>query len=364
MIKHFGLDRQYLTIKDELLNATDLVLKSGRLLHGEYTEKLEKWLEHRTNSEYAILVHSGTQALEIIAQYIKYYYGPYSEDPLIIGIPDLTYIATLHAFTNSNICLSDDKLFNIELGDVDANGIVKYTSAQDFSCYVGLYGAPIERNISYFGDIVDGAQHWLIVNKREDIGLAMTVSFDPTKNLPASGNGGAIITNNDDLAIFAKNYRRNNITTTDHLTPTAGTNSIMSELDCSHVLVRANHIDHWQNRRKQIRLYYIDRFKNLPIRCLSEPFKVHADQKFVIYSEDKRDELANFLLRKKIEVRIHYEKPLSEIKRIETLNVKKLTFASTSAMLARSVLSLPIYPELSDYEIEYIASMVVAFYNQ
>jgi dTDP-4-amino-4,6-dideoxygalactose transaminase len=363
MIKHFGLDRQYLTIKDELLDATNQVLSSGRLLHGEYAEKLENWLKHRTNSEYAILVHSGTQALEIIAQHIKYQYVPYHQEPLIIGIPDLTYIATLHAFTNSNLCLFNDKPFNIELGDVDASGIVKYSSPQDYSCYVGLYGAPVQRHLSQWSDIVDGAQHWLIVNKPEDVGLAMTISFDPTKNLPASGNGGAIITNNQDLAMFAKSYRRNNITT-DQLIPTAGTNSMMSELDCAHVLTRANHIDHWQNRRKQIRLYYIDRFKNLPIRCLSEPFKVHADQKFVIYSEDKRDELANFLLQKKIEVRIHYEKPLSEIKRIETLNVKKLTFTSTSAMLARSVLSLPIYPELSDYEIEYIANMVVAFYDK
>jgi dTDP-4-amino-4,6-dideoxygalactose transaminase len=97
---------------------------------------------------------------------------------------------------------------------------------------------------------------------------------------------------------------------------------------------------------------------------MSEPFTEHADQKFVIYSTDKRDDLARFLTQKRIEVKIHYEKPLSELPELNSLNVKKLDFMSRSAMLARSVLSLPIYPELTDSEIEYIADMVVAFYDK
>lgn len=365
MIKHFGLDRQYPLIKDELLDATNQVLMSGKLMHGYYANRLEDWLIKRTNSSYAIVVHSGTQALEIIAQYIKYYFTEQPLKPLTIGIPDLTYVATLHAFSNNNIG-TDIKPFIIELGDVDANGIMEdnISSSQDYTCFVGLYGAPVKRHLHPYGDFVDGAQHWLIVNNPKDIGMAMTISFDPTKNLPSSGNGGAIITENEDLANFARRYRQNNYGIENKLIPTVGTNSMMSEIDCAHVLVRAKHIDQWQARRKQIRLYYIDRFKNLPIRCMSEPFTEHADQKFVIYSTDKRDDLARFLTQKRIEVKIHYEKPLSELPELNSLNVKKLDFMSRSAMLARSVLSLPIYPELTDSEIEYIADMVVDFYDK
>jgi dTDP-4-amino-4,6-dideoxygalactose transaminase len=356
MIKHFGLDRQYPLVKDELLDVTNQVLSSGKLMHGYYARRLEDWLKNRTNSSYAVVVHSGTQALEIIAQYIKYYFASFEQTPLTIGIPDLTYVATLHAFTNNNVNFGN-KPFMIELVDVDANGIVEYNFSQDYSCFVGLYGAPINRKLSQWSDIVDGAQHWLIVNDPKDMGLAMTISFDPTKNLPASGNGGAIITENKDLAQFAKQYRQNSFSP-------IGTNSMMSEIDCSHVLVRSKYIDQWQARRKQIRLYYIERFKNLPIRCMSEPFTEHADQKFVIYTQDKRDELVSFLIKHGIEVKIHYEKPLSEISNLDVLNIKKLDFMSKSSVLSKSVLSLPIYPELLDSEIEYIASKVIDFYDK
>jgi dTDP-4-amino-4,6-dideoxygalactose transaminase len=358
LIKHFGLDRQYLLIKDELLDVTNQVLSSGTLMHGYYANRLEDWLTNRTNTDYAIVVHSGTQALEIVAQYIKH--SCYL--PLTIGIPDLTYVATLNAFSNANID-STKTVFDIELVDVDSNGIADFTnSLYDVVCHVGLYGAHVK--LPFFTrryDIVDGAQHWLTVTNPDDVGLAMTISFDPTKNLSASGNGGAIVTNRKELYDFARYYRQNRTATQLIM---AGTNSMMSEIDCAHVLVRSKYIDQWQARRKQIRLYYIERFKNLPIRCMSEPFTEHADQKFVIYTQDKRDELVNFLIRYGIEVKVHYEKPLSAIFNLDTFNIKKLDFMSKSSMLSKSVLSLPIYPELSDCEIEYIANKVIDFYDK
>ena len=70
-IPHFGLKRQYKNLKDELLDATDRVLSSGQLMNGHYTRSFEEWLKHRTKTQYAVTVHSGTQALEIIARYKK-----------------------------------------------------------------------------------------------------------------------------------------------------------------------------------------------------------------------------------------------------------------------------------------------------
>ena len=69
VIAHFGLKRQYSNLRDELLDATDRVLKDGQLVGGHYTRSFEEWLKHRTKTKYAITVHSGTQALEIIARY-------------------------------------------------------------------------------------------------------------------------------------------------------------------------------------------------------------------------------------------------------------------------------------------------------
>jgi len=70
-IAHFGLKRQYGNLKDELLDATDRALRDGQLVSGPYTRQFEDWLKQRTKTKYAVTVHSGTQALEIIARYKK-----------------------------------------------------------------------------------------------------------------------------------------------------------------------------------------------------------------------------------------------------------------------------------------------------
>jgi dTDP-4-amino-4,6-dideoxygalactose transaminase len=355
MIPFFGLSRQYKNLKDELLDSTDKVLRSGSLMNGHYTASFETWLAMRNNCAYALTVHSGTQALEIMAHWVRQPFMKVYEMPPIVRIPNISYVATLNAFLNAG--------YIVELVDTDKNGLMQPNDKRDnisdftkITCMVGLYGA----NPSLFNmiggtyDLVDGAQHWLVA---DTIASGMAISFDPTKNLPASGNGGAIVTNDRDLYDFAYSFRSNGKTEHSNL----GTNSRMSELDCAHTLVRSNHIDKWQWRRKEIRWYYLDEFKNLDIHCLSRDFTVHADQKFVIYS-DRRDELMRYLLNAGIEVKIHYEKALSELP-IAKFIENKPDMLSTSVNLTRGLLSLPIYPELSDSEVEYIGTTVQKFFK-
>jgi dTDP-4-amino-4,6-dideoxygalactose transaminase len=363
MIKHFGLDRQYTNLKAELAEATNTAMQGGKWVDGPFSSSFSSWLTHKTRCEYAILVHSGTQALEIIAKYLVY--NNFDDTvPLHIRLPDFTYVATMNAFVNTSIYARSyaNREFDIELTDVNKFGIMRRPeneSINTFNCYVGLYGAPTPGNHTS-NDVIDGAQHWLIVNNG-DVGLGMAISFDPTKNLPASGNGGAIVTNSEDLYRFAMLYRNNGSNeTTDLLV--AGTNSKMSEIDCAHLMVRTQYIDQWQLRRKQIRNYYIQEFKELPIRCLSQGTYKHADQKFVISLESDRDKLLNHLLKHKIEARVHYGKTISELP-AAMFFCRTLDFLTMSTMLSRSVLSLPIYPELSDSEVEYVAKQVSSFFT-
>jgi dTDP-4-amino-4,6-dideoxygalactose transaminase len=365
MIKHFGLDRQYTNLKTELLDATNAAMVDGILVDGPHAAAFSNWLALKTRCEYAILVHSGTQALEIIAKYLVYnnFDGTV---PVHIRVPDLTYRATMNAFVNTSVYARSyaNREFDIELTDVDKFGIMlphDRATINSYNCYVGLYGAPTHGNHTV-NDIIDGAQHWLIVNNG-DVGLGMAISFDPTKNLCASGNGGAIVTNNEDLYNFAMLYRDNGSSrSADNLSlMVSGTNSKLSEIDCAHLLVRSKYIDKWQNRRREIRQYYISEFKNTPFRCLSAGAYKHADQKFVIAMNSDRDLMMRHLLKHKIEARIHYKQTISELT-TAMFFCKTLDFLSVSTMLSRSVLSLPIYPELLDSEVEYIANMVKAFY--
>ena len=122
-ITHFGLKRQYKNLRDELLDATDRAMKDGQLVNGHYTRSFEEWLKHRTKTKYAVTVHSGTQALEIIARYKKSIHVPprgvLVENPKIC-LPNLTYPATLNAFLTAG--------WDVELVDTDKNGILKFGS--------------------------------------------------------------------------------------------------------------------------------------------------------------------------------------------------------------------------------------------
>ena len=355
MINFFGLDKQYKGLKSELLEVTDLVLRSGELMNGSYTSAFETSLAMRTNSSFALTVHSGTQALEIIALWVRKSFMDTHEFQPIVRMPNITYVATLNAFIKAG--------FVIELVDTDKNGLMQPDNENllqnftKFSCNVGLYGAnPTLQAITghNYNDVVDGAQHWLVA---DNIGAGMAISFDPTKNLPASGNGGAIVTNDRELYEFAYSYRSNGKPEHDN----AGTNSRMSELDCAHLSVRANYIDKWQWRRKEIRHYYLDEFKHINVRCLSRDHLVHADQKFVIYT-DKRNELQQYLTDAGIETKIHYSQALSELPLARHI-YSKPDMLSVSVNLTRGLLSLPIYPELTDSEVEFVAGKVKEFFT-
>jgi dTDP-4-amino-4,6-dideoxygalactose transaminase len=348
-IAHFGLARQYRNLKDELLEATDQVLREGCLMSGPFTNKFETWLALKTGTEFAVTVHSGTQALEIIALWLRsqWFYATQSDIRPLVYVPNITYPATLNAFLNAD--------YDVEILDTDKNGLVVEHGIEDNVCLVGLYGA--KTSPAHSNHIVDGAQHWLIADSGS-VGMGMAISFDPTKNLPASGNGGAIVTNDRELYEFAYNYRSNGKPDWHQM---SGTNSKMSELDCAHLLVRANHLEGWQWRRKQIRYYYLEQFKDLPLRCLSRDFTVHADQKFVVYTEN-RDDLHEHLKKHNIESKVHYPYALSELPIARKL--KRPDIVSTSVMLTKGVLSLPIYPELSDGEVEYISTVVRQFYDK
>lgn len=342
MIPFFGLKRQYQNHREELLSITDDIMRVGIYHQGPYTEQFKAWLIDRTKSKHAILCHSGTQALEIIANHYKRNFAIET-----IQISDISYPATLNAFVNVG--------FDIELHDTDINGLLSDTnssvSKDKVKCLVGLYGAsPIKANCM---DIVDGAQHWLVA---DNIGFAMAISFDPTKNLSCTGNGGAIVTNNTYLKDFAEKYIDNGKPYHD----IAGTNSKLGEIDCAHLSVKSKYIDIWQNRRREIRNYYIEQFKNLPVRCLSEGIESHADQKFVIEVED-RTSLQQYLRENEIETKIHYPYTLSSLPIAKDI-AKKQGIDSNSSMLMSRVLSLPIYPELFDSEVSFIAKKIKKFY--
>ena len=119
--------------------------------------------------------------------------------------------------------------------------------------------------------------------------------------------------------------------------------------------------DEWQKRRKEIATFWCDRFRELPVTCLSDTPTPHAHQKFVMYTSD-RNSLHTHMMVNGIDTKIHYEYVLGDLPVAKHL--PKPDMLSTSVMLSRGVLSLPLYPELTDNEVNYIADKVDEFFGE
>lgn len=356
-----GLRKQYQNLRQQILDATDEVLRSGQLMNGHNVAAFENWLTLRNKVKYAVTCHSGTQALEIIARY--YYAQCNSINPPTVLIPSTTYVATANAFVSAN--------WNIHFVDVDQYGVMDHRKIPQLVSYqavvlVGLYGAAVSHwgNKNTWSDwnttdtivIEDAAQHWL-ADDCVRIGEAAAVSFDPMKNLACYGNGGAVLTDNSSLYQFALSWRDNG-KNLNHSAPAS--NSRMSELDAAHMLVKTQHLDRWQNRRATIADFWRSQLANTGIRCLIDTNNRHDHglHKFVIDC-DHRDDVKNLLTQRKIETRIHYERPLHELSGLFCQCPGPGLLSSASA-LSRRVLSLPFYPELTDSEVEYISDQVLS----
>lgn len=353
-----GLKKQYNALRTEILDATDEVLRSGQLMNGNNTAEFEHWLAKKNRTKYAVTCHSGTHALEIIAEYWAH---QITQRPRVL-MPSFTYVATANAFIRAG--------WDLHFIDTDAYGILddkKFPPGVDYDAVVlvGLYGKSITHSAHVRSwnqwiatntiVIEDAAQHWL-ANSCQRIGDAAAISFDPMKNLACYGNGGAVVTDSLDLAEFARAWRDNGKPTHNY----AGTNSRMSEIDCATLLVKTQHLDRWQARRASISEFWCSRFAtNSKIRCLIDESNAynHAHHKFVI-DIDNRQAVKQRLAELKIETRVHYERPIHEIDVYRQWPGPDMLAVSSS--LARRVLSLPLYPELTDLEVEYISDQVLS----
>ena len=352
-VQFTGVKRQYSNLREEILDTIDSVLSSGQHMDGPWTGEFERWLAARNGVRYAVTCHSGTQALEILAEFARK--KCLLEHTPTALIPSMTYVATANAFLRAG--------WDVHFVDVNRYGIIDLTRIDHVPYYnavalVGLYGASLSNvgpvtswQTLYRNDhlvIEDAAQHWLSNNCRRT-GIGSAISFDPTKNLANYGNGGAVVTDNPDVAFYAQGWRSNG----KKGSPTSGTNSRMSETDCAAMVVKTRYIDQWQLRREKIAQYWISRLANTRVRTLIDATNVfeHSFHKFVI-ELDHRDQVLMRLAQDGIEAKIHYEHPLHELPQLH--HFPGPGFMSSASALSRRVLSLPIYPELTDEEVEYI----------
>jgi dTDP-4-amino-4,6-dideoxygalactose transaminase len=188
------------------------------------------------------------------------------------------------------------------------------------------------------------------------LGDVSCLSFDPTKNLNNYGSGGMILTDDPAVWKLVGDYRDNG-KLNDNVQ--SGTNSKMSEADCAQMLVKLKYFDQWQARRKEIAEYYTEELDGLvgipPVDVNVE----HSWSKFVIHYHS-RGTLYTDLMNAGVETRINYERPLHQY----SVTFGMIPFDDFEPLLegaenfSRTCLSLPIYPELEDHEVEYVVDAI------
>lgn len=361
----YGVDRQYQNLKKEILDITDTVLSSGVLLDGKYTEKFELEVAKRCDRLYASTVNSATTGLffSLIASL--------SPAKSLILIPSVSYVATINSVLMS-------KGYNIKFCDVDQSSLINLDSIQDgFSdinliMYANLFGNTVDWDrfqimSKFFGDakiIEDAAQSFgasfngIPSGKMGDISV---LSFDPTKNLNNYGSGGMILT--DDIMVheMVKNLRDNGKHTSHEM---EGINSKMSELDCAIMSLKLKHFDKWQTRRTEIADYYTKELQEFVDVPLTTSGTTHAWSKYVIRVTN-RHMLAKHLNYNDIETKITYSRTLYEefVGQLYSPHLLDTLPSWESEKFTRECLSLPIYPELLDSEVEKIVSTVKDYFR-
>lgn len=361
-IPFFGVARQYTNLRAEILDATDQVYQSGRVLDGNNTQLFEKTIAKMTERNYACAVGSCTQALIFSLRAIDH---PRRQSRSKVLIPTQSFVATL----NSVIEAGFDPVFcdvDPHTGLIDLNKIPVHHSEIAAVMYVNLFGNIIDYDkLTLYRQmwaedeipvIEDAAQSFGAYYRGVPSGKLGTVSclsFDPTKNLNNYGSGGMILT--DDPEIWENvNDMRDNGKGNEHIN--SGTNSKMSEADCAQMLVKLKYFDQWQARRRQIAEYYteeLDGYVTIPDVHMNVE---HAWSKYVIHHKDRHG-IATFLKEAGIETKINYQRPLHLINVAFGFEIDYNQNVSAEEF-SRTCLSLPIYPELTDSEVETVVDAI------
>jgi dTDP-4-amino-4,6-dideoxygalactose transaminase len=361
-IQFSDLGAQHREIKDQINQAVKRVIKSGDFILGEDVELFEQEFARFCNSRYAVGVSSGTAALFLAVKSLEI--GKNDE----VIVPAFTYIATALAVSYSGakpvfVDIKQDS-YNIDVVKI-RKVITKNTKA---IIPVHLYGQPanmpeilkiaLDYNLKIIEDtaqahgasirMADGK--WQVAGSIADIGC---FSFYPSKNLGALGDGGMVVTNNQDIykkLVMLRNYGR--VSKYDHAI--IGYNSRLDTLQAAILRAKLKKLNTWNEMRREAAGIYDRLLKDIDgvITPPVSPSVKHVYHVYVIRTK-KRQQLLEAFGKKGISAIIHYPIPLHLQQAYKDLGYKKGDFP-VAEEVANEIISLPMYPHLNERQIKFI----------
>jgi dTDP-4-amino-4,6-dideoxygalactose transaminase len=359
------LKAQYVTIKDEVLAAVSEVLESQRCVGGPKVTELEEKIAAISDSRFAVGASSGTDA--ILNSLMSLDIGAGDE---IITTP-FTFFATVGciARTGAKVVFVDieARTFNIN-PELIESAVTEKTKA---IMPVHLFGQmadmdPImeianKYNLAVIEDAAQSITSTYKDRKAGSIGTAGCFSFFPSKNLGGIGDGGMIVTKDEQLyerLLIMRNHGSKPKYYHKHI----GGNFRLDPIQAAALLVKLPHLDDWSEARRRNAAYYDKKFSGTVVRTpYISPDCVSIFNQYVI-RVPRRDEVMAHLRKNNIGCEVYYPIPAHLQECFRYLGYKEGDLPE-SEKAANEVLAIPVYPELTDEMKDYVADTIPAFFG-
>lgn len=351
-------------IRKELDEAYKRVMDSNYFIQGNECKQFEQEFADYCGAKHCVGVATGLDAIYLILKAMDIKTG----DEVIV--PSNTFIATALAvsYTGATPVFVEPEIdtYNIDVTRIEE----KITPNTKAIIAVHLQGRPADMDaVNEIAKkhglkvLEDAAQAHGTKYKGRRVGAlsdAAAFSFYPGKNLGALGDGGCVVTNDDDIASkvralgnYGSDYKYHHIY--------QGTNSRLDEMQAAFLRVKLPCLEKWNDARKQVTERYLSEIKNPLIKLPVAPDKDydHIYHVFVIRC-DRRDELEKYLNDKGIGTVKHYPIPMHMQKAYESLNIPEGSLPIAEE-ISRTVLSIPMYYNMTDEEISYVIDAVNNF---
>lgn len=365
------LGSQYRNIQSQVDQAIAKVLQEGRFIKGEEVGLFEQELAAYTGAKYVIACANGTDALQIALMGLQLQPG----DEVIV--PAFTYVATgeviaLLGLVPVFVDVNPDT-FNIDISQVEqlinsrTKAIIPVHLYGQCCDMEGLLAIANKFGIHVVEDTAQGIGAWYRFNDGSSkqagtMGTIGTTSFFPSKNLGCYGDGGALFTNDDDLALRIRMIG-NHGQARQYYHEIVGVNSRLDTLQAAILRVKLRHLNEYSKARNLVAERYnaalvTDSRYIIPVR---DQKSTHVFNQYTIRVNGiDRDQLREYLKENNIPSMVYYPLPLHRQQAYNCYNHND-QLLQNSVSLCKQVISIPIHTEMKAETQEYIISRILAF---
>ena len=365
-VPFLNLKVQYLEIKEEVNESIQDIMNTAIFAGGSYVDSFEKKFAEFCQCNHAIGVGSGTDALWVALLALGV-----GKDDEVITTPN-TFIATVEAIS---FCGAKPVFVDVieDTYSMDPELLEKaITPKTKVIIPVHIFGQMCDmdrimeiaekHNIYVLEDACQAHGSEYKGKRAGSIGYVGAFSFYPGKNLGAYGEAGAIVTNDNELVSNIKKFRDHG-QRTKYYHDIIGWNARMDNIQAAVLNVKLNYIEKWnEQRRKNASLYSK---KLAGIKGISIPFEAeYSKHVYHIYAirAKNRDKLIEHLKNNDIGCGIHYPIPIHLQDAYKSLNIKEGMYP-VSEKTANEFVSLPMFPELKEGDIDYVVDSIKEFYK-